>query len=395
MKNRIYPLFFALPLCLALEVAAQKHFIPARWTQPDGTQLDIRVDFHQGDALPDVIKYKQNEGAPERDLHPVQVRELLIWTRPEEIYTGRETEVAVISKTPSATSKIERQRKAIFLRALVIGRLNLYEYLDERGIEHYFLEKDTLWEELIHHDYYVDDTRKNTRTHYGFRTPLMRATADCPALAERTKAFAFRKEGLVDLVSAYNSPTCNGRLAYRYEKPKGAFHIGLRAGGAVNFNKTGFEAGSKYAGKNTRFQPKIGISALYFLPRRIGREALLVDLLYDQQAYETTTPVPTRITENFIQIHLSVRKYYTARGAIQPFLNGGLLFGLPVGQAKRSRGWTLDYSPSAQSGASLGAGARWKHLEVETRLMANHLLGLKRGGVHSSFTWMFTLMYRL
>lgn len=394
MKNRFSPTLFIVLIFSAADMSAQKNFTPARWTKPDGSQTDILIDFRQWETMPATIRYKIAEGGSEQHLPPTQVRVLRVQADPEEIYIGRETDVAVFSDAPSESAEVARRRKVIFLRALVLGSLNLYKYHDENGIRHYFIEKDTIWEELIYHDYYTDTGQKQTRAHHRFRTQLLRATFDCAALAEQIRNLSFREKSLVGAVSDYNSSLCNGQLVFREQKARDKFQIGIRAGGAVTFNKIGFEFGSKYSGQNNYFRPKFGIGALYFLPRSLHSKALLVDLMYDQQTYETTLAVPTRIKEDFIQVHLSMRQYFQT-DRIAPFVNGGLFFGFPVGEEELMEGWTYDYSPSAQAGLSLGGGARWNRLEAETRLIANHLLGIQRGGVTSSLTWIFTLGYWL
>lgn len=371
---------------------AQKNFYPAKWTKPDGTQTDILIDFRQWEITPEIIRYKLAEGAPEAQLQPNQVRELKVLANPEEIYIGRETEVAVFSKEPAPTSQLNWTRKAIFLRALVLGNLNLYKYQDEQGIRHYFIQKDTIWEELIYHQYFTDLEQKVARTHFRYRTQLLRATFDCSALSEKIKNLAFYEKTLVNIVADYNSSICGAKLLFREQKAKGKIQLGVRVGGAITFNKIGFEFGSKYNGQHQYFRSKFGISALIFQPRSLHRKALLLDIMYDEQTYETTTPVETWMKDNFIQTHLSMRQYYPIAKA-SFFINGGATLGVPVGEGSRIRGWTYDYSPSAQGGLSFGTGARWKRLEAETRLIANHVWGVRRGGVDASLTWIFTLCF--
>lgn len=87
-----------------------------------------------------------------------------------------------------------------------------------------------------------------------------------------------------------------------------------------------------------------------------------------------------------------MRRYYPIEKA-SFFMNGGAIIGIPVGEESLMKGWTYDYSPSAQGGLSFGTGARWKRLEAETRLIANHVWGVRRGGVDASLTWIFTLCF--
>lgn len=191
----------------------------------------------------------------------------------------------------------------------------------------------------------------------------------------------------------YNSALCNGQLKFREQKTKGKMQIGLRAGGSATFNKTGFEFGLKFNGKNTHFQPNYGLSALFFLPRLRGSKALVIDLLYDRQEYKTDEVIPTSLKETYWQIHVSARHYWSS-GALKPFANGGFMLGFS-GKKELPKGLALDYSPPGQSGISLGGGARWKKLEGEIRLITNQLLSLKHSGIDSSVSLSFTLCYRV
>lgn len=373
--------------------SAQNTFTPARWTKSDGTQLDILIDFKQWDASPTSIRYKTAEGQDLQELLPGQVRELRVFSNPEEIYTGRETSVAVFSKDASISAEISYQRKAIFLRALMLGSLNLYVYQDENDVRHFFIEKDTLWEELIYHHYYIDREQRQSRPHHRYKTQLLRATPDCPGLAEKIKKSSFGEKTLTGIVASYNSPPCNGQLLFREQKTKSKNQIGIRAGGSATFNKTSFVFGTKYSGKNTHFQPNYGLSALFFLPRLRGSKALIIDLLYDSQEYRTDEVKPTSVKETYWQIHISARQYWSL-GILKPFMNAGFLIGFP-GNREFSKGWVHDYSPPGQTGISLGGGVRWKKLEGEVRIITNQLLSLRYSGVDSSISLSLTLCYLL
>lgn len=391
MKNHLLFSAFISLIVSASNVSAQKNFTSAKWIKPDGSQTDILIDFRQWEGAPASIKYKISEGQPEQTLLPDQVHELRVQARTEEIYIGRTTDVAVFSDEPSISPQVVSQRKKIFLRALVLGDMNLYKYQDENDIKHYFIEKDTIWEELIYHDYYNDYEQIQTRTHHRYRTQLLRATFDCAALAEKIKKLTPSEQSLIGVVSAYNSPSCKGQLLFVEEKSKGKFQIGVRGGGTYTFNSVGFEVVLDYTGKNQFFKPQYGASVLITLPRMRGSKALLIDVVYDQQEYVTDLQVPTWVKENYLQIHLSFRHYWLKK-PLMPFVNGGIMYGPALGDAELMDGWRLDYSPHAQNGFTIGGGVRWDRLEVESRLVGNQMLGLKQGGLQSSFA--LTVMLR-
>ncbi|MCC7466089.1 MAG: hypothetical protein IT261_07465 [Saprospiraceae bacterium] len=377
---------------LSLSSFAQQRFTPATWIQPDGTAKDILIRFGQWETAPTSITYKINESAPEQELFPSQVRALHVKSQSEERYIGRETQVAVFSKDPSATNAVNRIPKSIFLRTLVEGDLSLFQYRDEDRIAHYFIQTDTSWEELIYHTYYADWEQKITRPHTRYQTSLLRATFDCPALAEKIRTQPPGEHAFRQIVMAYHKSPCTGALVFKETRAKGKLRFGLRAGGAFNFNQTGFEYAVPYSGNHTFWQPRLFAGFQYFLPRRNYTRSVMLEASYDQQAYETTDPVPTRITQNYIQAHLSVRRYYTT-GEVHPFINGGLVFGAPTESANLSRGWPRDYSPSFQFGISAGAGLRKSRWELETRWLSQQVPGPASKGVTLSLTGLLTLAY--
>lgn len=392
MKKPIFHTLFIVLMLGGTTLDAQSAFTQARWTKPGGVQQDILVEYKNWDAAPVSIRYKNREGENLRDLLPEEVQELRILTDPEEIYIGRETQVAIFSKDISISQAVRYQRKTIFLRALVLGTMNLYLYQDESNVNHYFIERDTLWDELIYHEYYTDKKQNLSRFHHRFRAQLLRATYDCPGPAEKINRMVFGEKTLTGIVMTYNSSTCNNQLRYPVpggQKRKTKFRLGLRAGGIVAMNKIEFEFGSKYSGKNTSFNPVFGIDGLFFLPR--GNKAVLLEALYDRRKYKTTLIVPTYIREDYLQTHLAVRQYWPDR-PLKPFLSAGLLYGFPL-KKEISEGWTVDYSPPGQSGVSFGGGVRWNKVEVETRFIMDQLLSLKRGGVSSSLGASFSVGY--
>lgn len=386
-------LIFLLTLC-GFSTFAQQPYTPATWIQPDGTSQDILIQFGQWEIVPPFIRYKVNETAPVQELIPAQVRALHVKSQPEERYIGRETPVAIFSKDPSATNAVERSNQSIFLRTLVEGDLSLFQYRDNDRIAHYFIQTDTSWEELIYHTYFADWEQKITRNHTRYQTALLRATFDCPALAEKIRRLAPGEHGFKQIVAAYHKSPCPGTIRFKETRAKGKLHFGLRAGGSFNFNQAGFDFAVRYSGNHTFWQPRGFVGIQYFLPRRNYTRSMLLEASYDQQAYETTDPVPTRVTQNYIQAHLSVRRYYTS-GKVHPFINGGLVLGGAPESAKRSRGWVLDYSPTFQLGISAGAGLRLNRWELETRWLSQQIPGPVSKGVRRSFTGLLTLAYWL
>lgn len=390
MKNILAQLL-ALFCCIT-GVAAQKHYVSAIWTRPDGAQTEILIDFQQWETTPERIFYKRAATATEEALLPADVRLLQVKSPREEFYIGLETELAVFSKTPSANREIQRRQKPIFLRTLIAGTLSLYKYREENGVSHYFIKNDTLLEELIYHEYYVDEQQNSTRKHQMFRRQLLRATYDCPKIAKQIQTFRLSEQALKHIILQYNSATCKGRLDYQEEKTKGDLQFLVRAGGALTVNETQYQ---KSSGRNTVLQPKFGLSAQYVLPRELQRKALLLDVLYDPQVYETSQLIVSRIEKNFLQFHVSLRQYFPTR-TVAPFINGGIFIAMPVGKTTiRANSWIRDYSPVNQSGLGFGGGIRWKQLELEIRLTANQLFGAVSGDVTSSIGVFATAGYRL
>ncbi len=339
--------------------------------------------------MPNQIRYKRSADAQEQVLIPAQVQSLRVYAQKEERYLGKEIRVAIFSKDPSENNTFFQEKKLVFLRTLVEGKLSLHSYTDESRIAHFFIQTDTSWEELIFHSFYTDQSQQTTRQHTKYQTSLLRATLDCPALANKIRQLPPGERSFIQIVTAYNTAPCPGALTFKETKTKGKLLIGFRLGGSYTYNQTSFDYSRPYSGQHSFFQPKAGLGIHYTLPRRNGKRAMLLELFYDQQAYETNVPVPTRITQNYIQTCLSFRRYFGAK-TNKPFINAGLLFGVPGGNAKRTYGWPIDYSPASQSGVSLGAGLRRGRWELDARINGHHFLGLDRKGVKHSVAGMVT-----
>jgi hypothetical protein len=372
-----------------ISVNAQSRFVPALWTKPDGTQSNILIAFGQWNITPRQIKYKNSEDAQERALTPVQVQSLHVYAQKEERYLGKEVNLAIFSKDPSENSTFFQEKKSVFLRTLVEGKLSLHSYVDENRIAHFFIQTDTSWEELIFHSFYTDQSQQTTRQHTKYQTSLLRATLDCPALANRIRQLPSGERSFIQIVTAYNTAPCPGALTFKEAQTKGKLMVGFRVGASYTYNQTSFDYSRPYSGQYSFFQPKVGLGIHYTLPRRNGKRAMLLELFYDQQAYETNVPVPSRITQNYVQSCLSFRRYFGAK-TIKSFINAGLLFGVPTGKAQRTYGWPLDYSPASQSGISIGAGVRRTRWELEARLNGHHFLGLDKKGVKHSVAGMLS-----
>ncbi|MDD5508517.1 MAG: porin family protein [Bacteroidales bacterium] len=99
----------------------------------------------------------------------------------------------------------------VFMERLVKDSTSLYFYRD-RGIRTYYLESDSIWEEL---------KNKDGTQHQSYRLQLNHFTSDCPEVADAVRLAGYRKKPLTELMNRYNQ--C-------ISKPFPVMKLGIRAG---------------------------------------------------------------------------------------------------------------------------------------------------------------------
>ena len=211
IKNRLLVSFVFISVCLN----AQTFFKPGYVIKSVGDTLFGEVDYRGGNRMSKICTYRHNAKDSVRHFSP---EEILGYRFPESKY--------YISK--------EVDGEKVFLEFLINGRMNVYYLKDERGEDHYYIEKDSLglaeipYEEGLRkregqgQEYLYTSTR-----HFGLLALYMQdAKGMQPEIMKLKKP---DHNNLIALAKDYHNAVCNGDKCIIYEKKLSPIKVGFEA----------------------------------------------------------------------------------------------------------------------------------------------------------------------
>jgi hypothetical protein len=104
------------------------------------------------------------------------------------------------------------QTERVFLKTIVKGNADLYQYIDENNKVHFFYKKNSSIKELNYVQFLTKEGQKAEIFEY--RNQLENIFADCPL--NNIRHYIFSKDALTKYFEEYN--TCNKSLSYSPEK---------------------------------------------------------------------------------------------------------------------------------------------------------------------------------
>lgn len=136
------------------------------------------------------------------------------------------------SKTIMPGTQADSAPQKLFMNVLVKGRANIYSYRDSHSLDHYYLQKDTLFMELVQHKREQIDPRTG-RIHLVnsnvFRGILNMAFTDCASFsASQMEQVKLLHRDLINITSKYNQcvAPAEASVSYKHREKKAAITVG-------------------------------------------------------------------------------------------------------------------------------------------------------------------------
>lgn len=214
----------------------------------------------------------------------------------------------------------------VFLENLSSGIMKLYLFIDERDVEHFYLQKGDTTVELTNDKkrvvqnskvYYQEDKKYLNVLNYYFN--------DCPSWDPRKgKAIKFTEYHLKKAVREYNTCIEPDFVFEEIQKPRtqlqGAIFIGLNKSSVAKFGTREPESIENFNG---------GFHLNFIPPSRKPRFSIQTGFAYTQKGSDLINPYRGDIVEYYFKyLDLDVMiKYTVPSGKIRPFLGYGGIYG--------------------------------------------------------------------
>lgn len=324
---------------------AQSNFLNGEIVTNTGAVVSGQIDYKKWIKSPISVTFQ----APDKAIQVLTPQDLRAFTviledGSKQIYSSFTVDIDFASldlKKLDSKAEPDLVNKAVFLRNLVNGEINLYSLVDESDKRHYFISKgETLPKELTYRKYYyvkdrpdlpITDLRTSTgvnqvKINAAYKNELYNLMADNQQIKKEVfEKLPYKEKELVELVDTYN-----GESSYVRPFEKMIFRAEIKAGIAVvNFTPKNIFSGYDFP---PHTGPSFGIGLNASIPRT--QWSIQNDLRYAK--YQTERRLEFSgddyyevVSLNFAYLKLQTTARYQIdlNNKVKPYLQGGILNG--------------------------------------------------------------------
>lgn len=290
------------------------------------------------------------------------------------------TSVDEMSYSPNPVFKNEK----LFLKVLVEGDANLYQYGDNNLIKFFYKTKFTDIQQLICINYVKNASQVSKNEQY--KKQLWNSLKCQNISTKDIENLEFKNNNLIRLFVNYNS--CQNSTFTNFEKKqeKDLFNLTLRPG--LNFSSLSIE-NSGYTSKNIDFDNELnfrfGIEAEIVMPFNNNKWALLIEPTYQYYSSEKSNrlyPDSSNLLQTqtvkaeyqSIEIPIGIRHYIFLNKNSKLFINGSYILDLSL-NSKIEFETMKDLEINSKNNIALGMGYNYnKKYSVELRYQTSREL---------------------
>ena len=410
MRNFLTLLIIAVSIsfCCLNSLIAQQNYLDGKIITKQGDSIFGFIDYQQWDRSPSTIKFlKGNSDDPVKYgpelLHSFQVA--------NDLYESRQI---TVSESPRKTGNITYEteykpvNKTVFLLVLVSGNASLYQYVDEMGTDHYYIEtqKQPLLE-LIYFKYLVEENgirgiKENTK----FKGQIIAYLNNCRELHGQIEKANYNSSSLSKIVVEYNK-CVNADKFYVHKIEKTKYRFGAFAGATLTrlyLGNNNYNSGFDYT-----VYPVLGVSMVIEPNRGRGKWTLYTDLNYTGFNYKTNYTVfmtesriekyELRYSCTYLKLAIMGRFNFVGHKVI-PYIGGGGFFAKSIinnshyYKERYLYGATTIYSYPMEVrqfdyGLSIGIGVKYKKFNLDSRYEFGGIAPYYGGSSADSFYLIF------
>ncbi len=236
-----------------------------------------------------------------------------------------------IDRSSENVNKLSSDRKPIFeeellfLKVLVGGTANLYQY-EDKNLKRYFYNKTTTpIQQLIYKSFLTENDKvgKNNR----FKNQLWNDLNCAKLNIKMVEKLAYKKNDLIYYFSKYNECTNTNYVNFEKKQSRDLFHLNIRPG--VNLSNLLID--NSLSKNNTNFESnltfRVGIEAEFIMPFNKNKWALIIEPTYQYFKSEAESAFGnTTVNYNSIEIPIGIRHYFFLNDNSKIFINSSFVF---------------------------------------------------------------------
>ncbi|WP_159800239.1 hypothetical protein [Flavobacterium sp. MK4S-17] len=281
--------------------------------------------------------------------------------------------------TVMSSPEPEWKKETLFLKVLVEGSLNLYQYEDGKLMRYFFSKSDhSKPEQLVYRKYKIKgETVYNSngsikKDNNAFQEQLYNNMKDKISNIERFIKISYKKDDLVKIFVEYNT---NDDLFkdFTATQNKGSLHLKITPG--INFAT--FKVSNELAlFKSLEFSDKtifrLGAELEYVLPYNRNKWSLFIDPNFQQYKNKGNVgPYDLEMNYTFIQLPIGARHYMYLNDQSKLFLDIAFAMSFAINDSKLSYYDSVTIDLRQTSTFVIGAGYNYKRYSAEVRYAFN------------------------
>lgn len=338
-------------------------------------KIDCLIKNVDWENNPTDIDYKINENSEKKNITINKIKEFGIYDISKFVRAN-----VAIDRSSNSLNKMSYKKEPVFkdellfLKVLVEGESNLYEYVD-RNLYRYFIKTEEIdLEQLIYKEYLTGQSKilKNL----GYKSQLWKYLKCSTFSIKTVEKINYKRRDLVSFFIAYN--TCNDHTYETYSKKqkRDFFNLSIRPGiNSSSLSIDNFTTSNPIvtADFDTETSYRFGIEAEFILPFNKNKWAFIIEPTY--QSYASTFDFENDgITVDYASIELpvGVRHYFFLNKNSKIFVNGAAIVDLVIGDSALTynSGRVLEIKPIANFGYGIGFKYKNKY-SIEVRNQTN------------------------
>jgi hypothetical protein len=429
MKILNSPLLIVLAfLLISISTFSQDNYYPGKIINNNGDTISGYIEYLEWGRNPLKISFKKSENSEPTVYTP---EDLLAFQFEDFIYRSRTVTISNMPRTAEQATFnniADSTASKNFLLLLIQADLSLYQLIDKKLTDYYYIEADSKTaNELIYFKYYVNQSNGSRllNTNNKYKGQLIYYLQACPDINPQIQKTGYTKYELFELVKEY--AICAGlKIEYEYnfkqtfttKSKQKRLKIGAYAGGSYSKIKFKEEDGQyDYLWlRQTDFpgsiNPAFGLLMNIEPAAAKGKWAIVLDILI--KSYSTSATYFYQLTEDwyrqydmqfaytFLNFNPMFRYYFRSEKDLKPYLNAGGYLGSTIRNNNETnlteyiRGnysyESESYSSYFDSGISFGGGIKFNKFYFDLRYTLGGFSLYKSYDIKSSTQSLFFLV---
>jgi hypothetical protein len=229
MRNTI--ILIGLLVITYSTICAQTNWQSATLTTVDGKVMHGEVNDRQWSDMIEEIDFRKNKKSSTLSFNREDIDTLLVGG---QIYVGRAIEFIGSSREKSKQVTMDKKSSRSefgILKVLIEGSINLLQYYDDKGEDHYFIEDANGTTEYLEYGLFRKDNENRNIELNSFRSFLLKRLEDCNSLSAKIVSTTYDEKSLIKLFEDYHA--CIGEVINKPTTKTSKWILGV----AVGFSK--------------------------------------------------------------------------------------------------------------------------------------------------------------